>query len=91
MIDPKQEGDAYPEKYLAGVGLAYKLAQAYLSRYPQDGVDADDWLDLVAIGTVVDLAPLKGENRLLVKAGWDGSGLNRGRAFIPWHRWRESI
>ena len=69
VIDPKQEGDAYPEKYLAGVGLAYKLAQAYLSRYPQDGVDADDWLDLVAIGTVVDLAPLKGENRLLVKAG----------------------
>ena len=33
---------------------AYKLAQAYLSRYSQKGVDADDWLDLVAIGTVVD-------------------------------------
>ena len=69
VIDPKQEWDAYPEKYLAGVGLAYKLAQAYLSRYPQKGVDADDWLDLVAIGTVVDLAPLRGENRLLVRAG----------------------
>jgi single-stranded-DNA-specific exonuclease len=69
VIDPKQEGDAYPEKFLAGVGLAYKLAQAYLSRYPQEGVDADDWLDLVAIGTVVDLAPLRGENRLLVRAG----------------------
>lgn len=71
VIDPRQEGDFYPEKNLAGVGLAYKLAQAYLSRYPKEGVDADDWLDLVAIGTVVDLAPLKGENRLLVRAGLD--------------------
>ena len=69
VIDPKQAGDLYPEKFLAGVGLAYKLAQAYLTRYPQPGVDADDWLDLVAIGTVADIAPLKGENRLLVKMG----------------------
>lgn len=69
VIDPKQAGDPYPEKNLAGVGLAYKLAQAYLERYPEEGVWADDWLDLVAIGTVVDLAPLRGENRLLVRAG----------------------
>ena len=69
VIDPKQEGDAYPEKYLAGVGLAYKLAQAYLTRYPREGVQEETWLDLVAIGTVVDLAPLKGENRMLVRAG----------------------
>ncbi len=69
VIDPKQEGDFYPETFLAGVGLAYKLAQAYLERYPQKGVDADDWLDLVAIGTVADLAPLRGENRMLVKKG----------------------
>lgn len=69
VLDPKQEGDPYPEKYLAGVGLAYKLAQAYLTVYPEEGLSADDWLDLVAIGTVVDLAPLRGENRLLVKAG----------------------
>jgi single-stranded-DNA-specific exonuclease len=69
VIDPKQDGDPYPEKNLAGVGLAYKLAQAYLATYPQEGVDAHDWLDLVAIGTVADMAPLKGENRLLVRAG----------------------
>ncbi len=69
VIDPKQSGDPYPEKYLAGVGLAYKLVQAYLTQYPQESVCADDWLDLVAIGTVVDLAPLKGENRMLVRAG----------------------
>jgi len=69
VIDPKQTGDTYPEKFLAGVGLAYKLAQAYLESYPQEGVNADDWLDLVAIGTVADLAPLRGENRMLVKKG----------------------
>lgn len=71
VIDPKQLGDPYPEKMLAGVGLAYKLACAYLERYPQEGVDADNWLDLVAIGTVADLAPLRGENRMLVKLGLD--------------------
>ncbi len=69
VINPKQEGDPYPEKYLAGVGLAYKLVQAYLSKYPQPGIQADDWLDLVAVGTVADLAPLNGENRALVKKG----------------------
>lgn len=69
VIDPRQPGDLYPEKNLAGVGLAYKLAAAYLSQYPQEDLSAEDWLDLVAIGTVVDMAPLKGENRLLVRKG----------------------
>ncbi len=69
VIDPKQVDDIYPEKYLAGVGLAYKLAQAYLAKYPVAGLDAEDWVDLVALGTVVDLAPLKGENRMLVRQG----------------------
>ncbi len=69
LINPKQPGDAYPDRNLAGVGLAYKLAQAYLETYPQEGVDPADWLDLVAIGTVADLAPLQGENRLLVREG----------------------
>lgn len=69
VIDPKQINDLYPEKQLAGVGLAYKLVQAYLARYPQEGVSAEDWIDLVALGTIADLAPLKGENRMLVRAG----------------------
>ena len=71
VIDPKKPGDAYPEKDLAGVGLAFKLAQAYLSAYPREDIDPAHWLDLVAIGTVADLAPLRGENRMLVKAGLD--------------------
>jgi single-stranded-DNA-specific exonuclease len=69
VINPRQPGDIYPEKDLAGVGLAYKLAQAYLAAYPQADVDPEGWLDLVAIGTVADLAQLTGENRLLVKQG----------------------
>jgi single-stranded-DNA-specific exonuclease len=75
LINPKQPGDVYPEKELAGVGLAYKLVTALLASceergYPfQSGVKADDVLDLVALGTVADLAPLTGENRALVRSG----------------------
>ncbi len=68
IIDPKRPGDAYPEKNLAGVGVAYKLASALNSQInrPQD---MGRYLDLVALGTVADLVPLTGENRSLVRAG----------------------
>lgn len=69
VINPKQEGEDYPDKDLAGVGLAYKLAQALLERRPAEGLHADQLLDLVALGTVADLAPLVGENRFLVYHG----------------------
>ncbi|MDR3574062.1 MAG: single-stranded-DNA-specific exonuclease RecJ [Anaerolineaceae bacterium] len=69
VICPKQVGDTYPDKNLAGVGLAFKIAEAYLKKYPLDGVHAEDWLDLVAIGTVADIVPMTGENRALVRAG----------------------
>jgi single-stranded-DNA-specific exonuclease len=69
VVNPRQPGDPYPEKNLAGVGLAFKLAQALLQRNPLPGVRVEDWLDLVAIGTVADIVPLSGENRTLVKAG----------------------
>ena len=69
VICPRQEGDPYPDKNLAGVGLAFKLAQALLLRHPVEGVSAEDWLDLVALGTVADLVPLVDENRGLVRAG----------------------
>lgn len=78
VINPKQEGDTYPEKYLAGVGIAYKIVEALLlddaltighppptAHRPQ----LNDYLDLVALGTVADLAPLTGENRALVRKG----------------------
>ena len=74
VINPKQPGDPYPDKDLAGVGIAYKIAQAILT---EGGVmnsngsafRSDDLLDLVALGTVADLAPLVGENRMLVRKG----------------------
>jgi single-stranded-DNA-specific exonuclease len=69
VICPKQPGDSYPFKDLAGVGIAYKLAQGLLEQTPIPGVDVDQWIDLVAIGTIADLAPLKGENRTLVRRG----------------------
>ncbi len=68
VINPKQSGDSYPEKNLAGVGLAYKLVQA-LFEVEQNPADTRDYLDLVALGTVADLVPLTGENRSLVRAG----------------------
>ena len=70
VINPKQPGDEYPEKNLAGVGLAYKLAQALMRRLrPQGAESVQEHLDLVALGTVADLAPLVGENRHLVRGG----------------------
>ncbi|NDJ52565.1 MAG: single-stranded-DNA-specific exonuclease RecJ [Chloroflexi bacterium] len=75
VINPKQSDCRYPEKMLAGVGIAYKLAQAlYMEAQrrgyrPQRDWHPDEWLDLVAIGTVADVAPLRGENRELVRRG----------------------
>jgi single-stranded-DNA-specific exonuclease len=74
IINPKQLGDEYPDKDLAGVGLAYKIAQALLPPLAEGDrhstvLNPDDLLDLVALGTVADLAPLAGENRSLVRRG----------------------
>lgn len=69
VLNPKQPGDNYPEKYLAGVGIAYKLAQALFEKRPPETLNPDSLLDLVALGTVADLAPLTGENRVLVRGG----------------------
>lgn len=70
VVNPKQDGDAYPEKYLAGVGIAYKIVEALASLPSFAGLlNLADLLDLVALGTVADLAPLTGENRSLVRGG----------------------
>jgi single-stranded-DNA-specific exonuclease len=76
LINPRQPGCTYPFKELAGVGVAFKLAQALLRSNCQVpvapaevGLVDDDLLDLVALGTVADLAPLLGENRALVRRG----------------------
>ncbi|MBI5353009.1 MAG: single-stranded-DNA-specific exonuclease RecJ [Chloroflexi bacterium] len=79
VINPKQRGDIYPDKDLAGVGIAYKIAEALVldrgqltvDRLPStvNGLSLNSLLDLVALGTVADLAPLVGENRILVRQG----------------------
>ncbi len=75
VINPKQPGCPYPEKMLAGVGVTYKIVQALFMEAQRRGYRRgddwrpDDWLDLVAIGTVADIVPLRGENRVLVANG----------------------
>lgn len=68
-IDPKLPTDNYPYRDLAGVGVAYKLAQALFTSTKRMHEMGDHWVDLVAIGTIADLAPLTGENRFLVRKG----------------------
>lgn len=70
IVNPKRPESEYPERMLAGVGIAFKLAQALRQSLPERvSRDESDLLDLVAIGTVADLAPLVGENRKLVAEG----------------------
>ena len=66
LISPKVEGNEYPYPELAGVGLAFKVAQALI---PGETALLKSLLDLVALGTVVDIAPLTGENRALSRLG----------------------
>jgi single-stranded-DNA-specific exonuclease len=70
VINPKRPNSAYPETMLAGVGIAYKLAQAlHYEMASYEDFATQNLLDLVAIGTVADVAPLLGENRKLVVEG----------------------
>ena len=71
IINPHREDSGYPFKYLAGVGVAFKLAQA-LFQAPSSKLQApssEGLLALVAIGTVADSVPLTGENRILATYG----------------------
>lgn len=69
VICPKRESDPYPDKDLAGVGVAFKILQGLFLRKGINVEKADDWLDLVALGTVADIVPLSGENRTMVRKG----------------------
>lgn len=70
VINPKRSDSSYPERRLAGVGIAYKVAQALNTTLPVESkIDESRLLDLVALGTVADLVPLLGENRILVSEG----------------------
>lgn len=78
VIDPMQSGETYPNRYLAGVGVAYKLLCALYERLGWPA--PHQFLDLVALGTIADLVPLADvsltgtgaevENRALVREGF---------------------
>jgi single-stranded-DNA-specific exonuclease len=63
VINPKLKDSGYKFRDLAGVGVAYKLCQAIASN------ELFEELDLVALGTIADVVPLTGENRIIVKEG----------------------
>lgn len=71
LIDPLQKEDSYPDKYLAGVGVALKLCQAV--EFKRSGKYISEKLgrlfDIAALGTVADIVPLKGENRIITRKG----------------------
>ena len=69
VLNPKQEGDEYPFKDLSGCGLAYKLAEGLVHRMGKDSKEVLYHLDLVALATVADVVPLKGENRIFASFG----------------------
>lgn len=71
IINPRLPACPYPEKNLAGVGVAYKLCAACIAAFgaPHMQDELSSMLDLVSVGTIADVVPLTGENRLLVKAG----------------------
>ncbi len=68
MINPWRPGSTYSERYLCGVGIAFKLAQALFRAHNREQ-EAQQLLDLVAIGTIGDIAQLLGENHTLVRLG----------------------
>ncbi|GAC1325041.1 MAG: single-stranded-DNA-specific exonuclease RecJ [Chloroflexota bacterium] len=68
VVNPTRQDSLYPCRHLCAVGVAYKLARALAAVVP-GGSDPDALLDLVALGTVADVVPLRGENRWLVIEG----------------------
>ncbi|HJU54337.1 MAG TPA: single-stranded-DNA-specific exonuclease RecJ, partial [Pyrinomonadaceae bacterium] len=68
VLNPNQRGCDYPDKNLAGVGVAFKLAHALFRERGRESQIAG-FLKVVAIGTVADVAPLVGENRSIVALG----------------------
>ena len=66
-MDPHREDCGYPDKNLAGVGVAFKLCQALWQRLRQQDFNED--LEFVALGTIADIVPLLGENRRIAAQG----------------------
>ncbi len=93
VLHPLQKDCPYPFKGLTGAGVAYKLASALITSHfkgEDRNINIFDFLDLASMGTVADLGPLIGENRIIVKYGlealkntnWPGLGYLKKHAGI---------
>ena len=71
ILNPKRPDCTYPDKHLCGVGVAFKLIQALFKQTDKERFLLS-FLKIVAIGTVADVVPLVGENRIFVKIGLEG-------------------
>ncbi|MDA2923744.1 single-stranded-DNA-specific exonuclease RecJ [Acidobacteria bacterium AH-259-L09] len=71
ILNPHRQDCNYPDKNLAAVGVVFKLVQALLGKVGRESV-LRHFLKLVAIGTVADVVPLIGENRIIVRYGLEG-------------------
>lgn len=88
IVNPKREDNKNSYKYFAGVGTAFMLLLALYKKLDKKN-EIYKYLDIVAIGTIADIVPLKGENRLLVKRGlellksskWQGLNMLMKRLF----------
>jgi single-stranded-DNA-specific exonuclease len=71
IINPWRPDCTYGERYLCGAGIAFKLTQALYRAHKRTIEQELELLDLVAIGTIADIAPLLGENHTLVRLGME--------------------
>lgn len=69
VVNPHRSDSTYPDRRLAGSGVAFKLAQLLLADQPGGPAAALELADLATIGTVADVAPIVGENRAIARIG----------------------
>ena len=71
IVNPRREDNVYPDRFLAGSGVAFKLAQLLLADERGGPEAALDLADLATIGSVADMVPILGETRAIVRLGLD--------------------
>ena len=71
IVNPHRTDADYPDRRLAGSGVAFKVAQLLLAEVPGGPAAALELADLATIGTVADVAPIVGENRAIARLGLD--------------------
>lgn len=69
IVNPKRPNSKYPFCYLAGVGVTFKVITALVKKLNMKDYDYLKYLDIVALGTIADIVPLEGENRVITANG----------------------